>query len=41
VKGETDMSIGQFIELVTSIFPILVEFFTKVFGGKEDENADA
>ncbi len=35
------MSIGQFIELVTSIFPILVEFFTKVFGGKEDENADA
>ena len=35
------MSIGQFIDLITSIFPIIVEFFTNMFGKKEDENADA
>lgn len=35
------MSIGQVIEMFTKIIPILVEFFTKLFGGKEESDAEA
>ena len=35
------MSIGQVIEMFTKIIPILVEFFTKLFGGKEEGDAEA
>ncbi len=34
------MSIRQFIDLIANIFPVIVEFFTNIFG-KTEENADA
>lgn len=35
------MSIGQVIEMIVRLFPVIVEFITSLFGNKEGENADA
>ena len=35
------MSISQVIEMFTKIIPIIIEFFTNLFGGKEEGDAEA
>lgn len=35
------MSIGQVIEMFTKLIPIIVEFFTNLFGNKEEGDAEA